>query len=90
MKNFQFLLMVLCGLALGTSCSKTGVKMDPAALRTKADSIVNVRTAVLTDSIGKACEAKKAVEVQKIVDSTMLANKAAAEAAKAAAKGGKK
>jgi len=72
--------MLGCGLFLLWGCSDTGVTMDPTKKKATIDSLVQVHSQYLRDSIDHACAYRLRSEVIAKSDSIMLAKKAEADA----------
>lgn len=58
MKNVKiWLSTIFCGLVLLTACSSdSGVSIDPAQQKATVDSLIQVKSESVKDSINRACE----------------------------------
>ena len=75
MKNFTLLLLFFSALTILVACSNEGVSIDPAQQQVKIDSIVNVRTAAIKDSLDAVCSQRMTEEVSAKVDSIVTVMK---------------
>lgn len=69
MKKIRTAVVLLLALALLGSCNDTGVSLDPAQLKMKADSIVQAQSVNLRDSANVACQQRLQTELVTISDS---------------------
>ncbi len=76
MKKFMlFMVTILSVVTIMQGCSDTGVSMDPARQKAVVDSLVQVSTEELKDSIATACEQRLENEVKAKADSIFKAMK---------------
>lgn len=69
MKKIKTAVVLLFALALLGSCKDTGVSLDPAQLKMKADSIVLAQSVAIRDSADAACKQRMSAEVAVKADS---------------------
>lgn len=69
MKKIRTAVVLLFALALLGSCKDTGVSLDPAQLKMKADSILQAQSVAIRDSANAACQQRMQTEVAAKADS---------------------
>ena len=74
-KIMLFMVAVVSMATVIQGCSDTGVSMDPARQKAMVDSLVQVATEELQDSVSAACETRLETEVKVKADSIFRAMK---------------